>query len=132
MSLCINPSQTDIRVAVNGGIVVLTVRAGTVEEMRRIRKASGTPEMKRNKIEWKDDSNEVILKIVDEILIDCSAIGSDGEPTDLMYTDDSGDEQHLNKDTPNWKDKISEVIKLSAGREFFAVNAEIGDELVKN
>jgi hypothetical protein len=88
--------------------------------------------MKRNKIEWKDDSNEVILKIMDDILLDCSAIDSDGEPTDLTYSNGNGEEHPLNNTVDGWKEKISEMIKLAAGREFFAVNAEIGDELIKN
>ena len=70
--------------------------------------------------------------MVDEILIDCSAIGENGEATDLTYTDASGEEQPLNNTVPNWQQEISEPIKLAAGREFFSVNAEIGGELIKN
>jgi hypothetical protein len=131
MSLCINPQETEIRVAVNGGIVILLVGSASPDQTRRIRRAGGTPELKRNRLEWKDDSSEVIIKVMDELLIDCSAIGSDGEPTDLTYTEASGEEVPLNKSVSNWKEQISETIKLSAGREFFSVNAEIGDELIK-
>jgi len=132
MSLCLNPSETDIRVSVNGGFVILKVRSATVEETRRIRKSSGTPEMKRNRVEWKDDSAEVIIKIMDDLMLDVSALDSDGFKTELTYADSEGKEQVLSNEVDEWKSHISEGIKLAAGREFFAVNAEIGDELVKN
>jgi hypothetical protein len=132
MSLCINPKETQIRVAVNGGIIILTVGSASVEQTRRIRKASGTPELKRNKLEWKDDSAEIILQVMDEILIDCGALDADGEITDLTYSDLAGTEASLNNSVDGWKDKICETIKLSAGREFFSVNAEIGGDLIKN
>jgi len=132
MSLCINPKETKIRVAVNGGFVILIVASASVDQSRRIRKASGTAEMRRNKLEWKDDSNEVILQVVDEILIDVGAMDVNENQIDLTYTDDLGEEKPLGNTVENWKDKISENIKLAAGREFFSVNAEIGEELIKN
>ena len=36
MSLCINPQETIIRVAVNGGFVVLEVKAPTAEQERAV------------------------------------------------------------------------------------------------
>jgi hypothetical protein len=132
MSLCINPKETNINVEVNGGYIVLTVRSATVDETRRIRKAGGTPEMKRNKLEWKDESNEVIIKIMDDILLRCSALDEHGLPTELTYANGDGTEHTLDSEVEGWKNEISETIKLAAGREFFAVNAEIGDELIKN
>ena len=132
MGLCINPKETNIRVAVNGGLIVLTVRSATVEETRRIRKSSGTPELRRNKLEWKDESADVLLKIMDDILLDCSAMDDNGYETELTYSNEAGDEVPLNNTVEGWKEKIGETIKLAAGREFFAVNAEIGEELLKN
>lgn len=132
MSLCINPERTEIRVAVNGGFVILIVKSATTEQERKLRKAQGTPELKRNKLNWRDDSDEVILEVMDDLLVDCSAMLESGEKTELTYNNDQGDEVPLNNNVEGWKSKISEKIKLSAGREFFAVNAEIGNEVIKN
>jgi hypothetical protein len=132
MSLCINPQETIIRVAVNGGFVVLEVKAPTAEQERAVRKSGGQLKMKRNKPEWQDSSNETIISMMDELLVDCSALDDEGDPTELTYTTGENVEAVLNKDVPGWKGYISENIKLAAGREFFAVNAEIGEELIKN
>lgn len=90
MSLCINPERTEIRVAVNGGFVILIVKSATTEQERKLRKAQGTPELKRNKLNWRDDSDEVILEVMDDLLVDCSAMLESGEKTELTYNNDQG------------------------------------------
>ena len=131
MSLCINPEATEVRVSVNGGMILLKLKAASVDQSRKIRKSSGTPEMKRNKMEWRDNSNEAIIEVVDELLIDCGALDENGDATELTYNKE-GVETLLTKDVEGWKSLISETVKLAAGREFFAVNAEIGGAILEN
>ena len=132
MSLCINPQETDIQVKVNGGYVILKVRSATVEETRKYRKSMARPSVKRNQLDWKDESSEHMIEVMDDLLIDVAALDDSGFKTALTFTDTSGEELPLDKSVEGWKSFISESIKLKAGEAFFRIEAEIGEELIKN
>lgn len=133
MSLCVNPQKIIVRVLVNGGYIVLDLKSPTSEQTRKVRKSAAKLEVKRNKPEWKDEQDETILEVIEDLLINASALDENEQPTELTYFDqDSEEEKLLNNQVENWKNKIGEHIKLVAGRELFKVEAEVGEDVLKN
>lgn len=130
MSICSNPQQRRINVAVaNNANVILVLRNYTVDEYTAYLESRFKV---RNKGKIEDSSSAARIKFIDELLIDIEA-EVDGQREVVTYVDPAdGEEKHLTRSVENWKDYVSPPWKIAAALLLEKIGAEIEDHLVKN
>lgn len=136
MSLCINPEYKKIRVNVEGGYFLFTMRNPTAEESFQFNKQRrALAKMKNGQLKFKslDEFEKLQVRHVESLLEDLAAFDDNDNPDEAMYYD--ANEKGLvplTTSVPNWGQYIPWKIRLRIANLLDEVEAEVEGDLEKN
>ena len=131
MAIILNPDKRRFSFAVDDeNTITLILRAPTTAEMTDYMN-------KRLKTDRRGNTDEskvmrLRIKFIDLLLIDIEARGPSGQPEELLYIDENGEQKPLTTNVENWRKYINATLKMYAAVKLETEHLEVEDETLKN